>query len=67
MDKPKIKIIRKNDEYSAEYQVGDIFQVDSTWYGGVNVTSAAEQKKNVTSWQQILGHCFLIQRTGYED
>ena len=41
MDKQKIKIIRKNDEYSAEYQVGDIFQVDSTWYGGVNVTSAS--------------------------
>ena len=39
MDKQKIKIIRKNDEYSAEYQIGDIFQVDSTWYGGVNVTS----------------------------
>lgn len=37
MDKQKIKIIRKNDEYSAEYQIGDIFQVDSTWYGGANV------------------------------
>ena len=41
MDKQKIKIIRKNDEYSAEYQVGDIFQVDSTWYGGANVTSVS--------------------------
>ena len=39
MEKQKIKIVRKNDEYSAEYQVGDVFQVDSTWYGGVNVTS----------------------------
>lgn len=42
MEKQKIKIVRKNDEYSAEYQVGDVFQVDSTWYGGVNVTSASE-------------------------
>jgi len=33
MEKQKIKIVRKNDEYSAEYQVGDVFQVDSTWYG----------------------------------
>ena len=41
MDKQKIKIIRKNDEYSAEYQIGDIFQVDSTWYGGANVTSVS--------------------------
>ena len=28
MEKQKIKIVRKNDEYSAEYQVGDVFQVD---------------------------------------
>ena len=41
MDKQKIKIVRKNDEYSAEYQIGDIFQVDSTWYGGANVTSVS--------------------------
>ena len=39
MDKQKIRIIKKNDEYSMEYQPGDIFTVDSTWYGGVNVTS----------------------------
>ena len=42
MEKQKIKIVRKNDEYSAEYQVGDVFQVDSTWYGGVNVTARRE-------------------------
>lgn len=39
MEKQKIRIIKKQDEYSLEYQVGDIFTVDSTWYGGVNVTS----------------------------
>ena len=38
MDGQRIRIIKKNDEYSMEYQVGDIFLVDSTWYGGVNVT-----------------------------
>ena len=41
MDKQRIRIIRKNDGFSMEYQVGDIFTVDSTWYGGVNVTSAS--------------------------
>lgn len=41
MDKQRIRVIRKNDEYSMEYQPGDIFTVDSTWYGGVNVTSAS--------------------------
>ena len=35
----KIRIIKKVDGYSTDYQVGDIFTVDSTWYGGVNVTN----------------------------
>ena len=34
-----IRIVKKNDEFSMEYQAGDVFSVDSTWYGGVNVTS----------------------------
>lgn len=33
----KIKIIKKNDEYSLEYQVGDVFEVEGTWYGGVHI------------------------------
>ena len=33
MDK-KVKIIQKKDEYSMEYNVGDVLTVDSTWYGG---------------------------------
>lgn len=39
MSEQKIKIVKKKDEYSLEYQVGDIFEIDSTWYGGVNVKS----------------------------
>lgn len=35
----KIRIVKKHDSESMEYQVGDIFTVDSTWYGGANVTS----------------------------
>lgn len=41
MSKKKIRIIKKNDEFSMEYQVGDVFEVDSTWYGGVNVRSVS--------------------------
>ena len=33
----KVRIIQKKDEYSMEYNVGDILEVDSTWYGGVTV------------------------------
>lgn len=34
----KIKIIKKNDEYNSEYGIGDVFEVEGTWYGGVHVT-----------------------------
>lgn len=40
MDKQRIRIIKKNDEFSMEYQA-ETNTVDSTWYGGVNVTSAS--------------------------
>lgn len=33
----KIKIIKKNDEYSSEYQIGDTFKIEGTWYGGVHI------------------------------
>lgn len=33
----KIRIMKKNDEYSSEYEVGDIFEVTGTWYGGVHI------------------------------
>ena len=33
----KVRIIRKNDADSLEYEVGDILDVEGTWYGGVNV------------------------------
>lgn len=39
MEKQQIRIVKKNDSESMEYQIGDVFAVDSTWYGGVNVTS----------------------------
>lgn len=33
----KVEIIKKNDEFSQEYFVGDVLEVESTWYGGVTV------------------------------
>ena len=38
----KIKVIKKNDEYSSDYKVGDILEVTGTWYGGFNVNSVTE-------------------------
>ena len=34
----RIRIIKKNDEYTSEYEVGDIFEIEGTWYGGVHIT-----------------------------
>jgi len=34
----KIKIIKKNDEYTQEYDIDDIFEMTGTWYGGVHIT-----------------------------
>ncbi len=38
-EKQMVRIIKKNDESSMEYQLGDVLEVDSTWYGGVTVKS----------------------------
>ncbi len=37
----KIRVIHKEDNFSEDYQDGDIFTVEDTWYGGVQVKSAA--------------------------
>ena len=34
----KIKIIKKNNDYSSEYDIGDIVTLEGTWYGGVHIT-----------------------------
>ncbi len=34
----RIRIVKKNDEYTSEYGVGDIFEIAGTWYGGVHIT-----------------------------
>ncbi len=34
----RIRIIKKNDEYSSEYEIGDVFEIQGTWYGGVHIT-----------------------------
>ncbi len=36
----KVKIVKKMNDWSSDYQEGDIFTVESTWYGGINVTSS---------------------------
>lgn len=34
----RIRIMKKNDEYNSEYEIGDIFEIQGTWYGGVHIT-----------------------------
>ena len=33
----KIRIVKKSDAASLEYEIGDVLAVEGTWYGGVNV------------------------------
>ena len=33
----KIRIIKKNNDCSMEYEVGDIFEIAGTWYGEVHI------------------------------
>ncbi|MCR5837894.1 MAG: DUF1653 domain-containing protein [Lachnospiraceae bacterium] len=33
----RVKIIKKKTDYSLEYVVGEEYEVDTTWYGGVNI------------------------------
>lgn len=34
----RIRIIKKNDEFSPEYEIGDVFEIEGTWYGGVHIS-----------------------------
>ena len=56
----KIKIINKNNPDSLEYNIGDIFTVDSTWYGGLNVTSKTGIPINLdTNEYEIIHESFI--------
>lgn len=33
----KIRIIKKNDDFNSDYEIGDVFEVTGTWYGGVHI------------------------------
>lgn len=33
----QVKIIKKKDDYTMEYEEGDICKVTGTWYGGVHI------------------------------
>lgn len=33
----KIKVIKKNDPYNSEYEIGDVFEIQGTWYDGVHI------------------------------
>ena len=54
----KIRIIKKNNDCSMEYEVGDICEVTGTWYGGVHINGRSgipvslDKEENV---DQVLG------------
>lgn len=33
----RIRIVKKNDEYTSEYEIGDVFETEGIWYGGVHI------------------------------
>lgn len=33
----KIQVVKKNSDYTSEYEVGDVFEITGKWYGGVHV------------------------------
>lgn len=37
MELYKIKIVKKNDVSTSEYEIGDVFEITGTWYGGVHI------------------------------
>lgn len=56
----QIRIINKNNPDSLEYNIGDVFTVDSTWYGGVNVTSKTGIPINLdTNEYEIIHESFI--------
>ena len=54
---PRVRIIKKNDEYSSEYDLGDIFEITGTWYGGVHIRENPGfrfrwTRMNIWNWTQ---------------
>ena len=52
---PRVRIIKKNDEYSSEYDLGDIFEITGTWYGGVHIEGKSGvpwTRMNIWNWTQ---------------
>lgn len=33
----RVRIIKKNDSYTTEYEIGDVFETEGSWYGGVHI------------------------------
>ncbi len=51
----KIRIVNKMNDWSMDYKEGDIFTVESTWYGGVNALW----------WKQGAGYNVCINDEGF--
>lgn len=54
-DMKQVKIIKKKDDYTMEYEVGDICKVTGTWYGGVHIEGktgipVSIDRENMLNW-----------------
>lgn len=62
----KIKIIKKNDDYSLEYEVGDIFDTTGMWYGGVHIAGRSGIPVSLDKTEYVVLEDEELEKSGAE-
>ena len=62
----KIKIIKKNDDYSLEYEIGDVFDTTGTWYGGVHIAGRSGIPVSLDKAEYVILEEEAQEKTGAE-
>ena len=62
----KIKIIKKNDDYSLEYEVGDIFDTTGMWYGGVHIAGRSGIPVSLDKTEYVVLEDEKLEKSGAE-
>ena len=62
----KIKIIKKNDDYSLEYEVGDIFDTTGMWYGGVHIAGRSGIPVSLNKTEYVVLEDEELEKSGAE-
>ena len=63
----KIKIIKKNDDYSLEYEVGDIFDTTGMWYGGVHIAGRSGIPVSLDKTEYVVLEDEKLEKSGAEE